>query len=166
MAGISRADLLALARLESAAPTHKTFQVRNNTLSTREVSFSDSVQTVFLQFRFTAASIVSVCDTCTASVTVTPAPGAFGFTLGPPGLVLRTSSPPVVTIHYGRYADFSVHDSSTRYSDAAAFEQALQIWRERAPEHWAPVRGSGPAGTDRVEAPLVAAGAYLLAAPR
>jgi hypothetical protein len=88
------------------------------TLSTREVVSSDSAQTVFLQFRFTASSIVSVCDSCTASVTVTPAPGAFGFTVGPAGLV------------------------------------------------WAPVLGSGPGGTDRVEGPVVAAGPYLLAAPK
>lgn len=169
--GVARAALLALARLDTVPPQPAVFAVRNDRLSTQTVRFTDAERTLFLEFQFTPFSLASVdgrlvCDTCTVNVTVNPTDGVFGFTLGPPGLVFRTSSTPTVTVSYARYADFSVRDSSARYPDQAAFAQALDIWRERAPDRWVMARGSGPSGTDRLAAGVDEPGAYLVAAPK
>lgn len=166
-AGTPREALLALARRDTVPPPGQvTFQVRNDRLTTHTVTFSDAVQTTLFEFNFVARSIVSTCDTCTVTVAVTTTPGAFGFTLGPAGLVFRLSSPPTVRISYARYADYAVRDSSGRYADDAAFAAALDIWRERAAGRWSIAGGSAPSGATALAAGLDRPGTYLVAAPK
>ena len=169
--GVARADLLALARVDSAEPSPGTFVFKNNQLKTFQLTHSDSVHTVLATFTFTPRSIVSrndtlVCDTCTVIVTVSVTPVTYELTVGPPGLVFNASGEPVVAVSYGRYGDSSVYTMSSRYASASEFAQALALWHERSPDKWVEGRNSGHSGPSTVTSALEGPGRVLLAAPK
>jgi len=145
------------------------FSVKNNLLRTFEIRHRDPATTLFAQFTFPPRSIAQVngllvCDTCTVLVTVTLAPGAYGFTVSPPSLVFRLSSTPTVRLSYAQYSDLSVYDSSARYPTEAAFEQALELWFERDPGEWVASRNSSHPAAMMLQSALDEPGAHLIAA--
>lgn len=167
--GLTRSALLALARFDSAEPNSPFCQFKNNVLTMCQIRHSDSVNTVFASITFAPHSIVSrndtlLCDTCSVVVTVTLTPGSYQFDVGPGSLVFNQTSEPVATISFGRYGDPSVYTQSSRYASAAAFEQALELWRERTPDHWVEGRNSSHSGPTAVTSALESPGSYLVAA--
>jgi hypothetical protein len=168
--GIPRSALLALARFDSAEPSSPASCVfHNDQLFTCSITHSDSVHTLFASIQFTPHSIVSrndtlLCDTCTIAVTVTLIPGSYQLDVGPASLVFNQAGEPVAKISFGRYGDPSVYTQSSRYASAAAFEQALALWRERTPDHWVVGRNSTHQGPDSIASALEGPGAYLVAA--
>jgi hypothetical protein len=169
--GVARADLLALARVDSAEPSSGTFVFKNNQLRTFQLTHSDSVRTVFASFTFTPRSIVSrndtlLCDTCTVIVTVAVTPLTYELTVSPATLVFNSSGEPVLSLSYGRYGDSSVYTMSSRYGSATAFAQALGVWHERSPDKWVLGRNSAHTGASTVTSALEGPGRVLLAAPK
>ncbi len=169
--GVARADLLALARVDSAEPPPATFVFKNNQLRTFQVTHSDSSTTLFARLSFFPRSVVSrndtlLCDTCTVIVTVAVTPGSYEFTIGPAGLVFNQAGEPVMTVSYNRYGDPSVYTSSPRYASAAAFIQALGLWHERALDRWVLGRNSTHVGPDSITSAVEGPGRFLLAAPQ
>jgi hypothetical protein len=168
--GLPRSALLALARFDSAPPTSPTTCVfHNNQLYPCPITYSDSVHTVFASITFSPHSIVSrndtlLCDTCTIAVSITLTPGSYQFDVGPASLVFNQSGEPVATVSFGRYGDPTVYTQSSRYASAAAFEQALELWRERTPDHWVEGRNSSHSGQFAVTSALESPGSYLIAA--
>lgn len=168
---VARADLLALARVDSAEPAPTAFVFKNNQLRTFQLLHSDSVHTVFATFTFTPRSIVSrndtlLCDTCTVTLTVSVTPVTYELTLGPPGLVFNASGEPVLSISYGRYGDSSVYTMSPRYASASQFTQALGVWHERSLDKWVLGRNSAHTGPSTVSSAIEGPGRILLAAPK
>ncbi len=169
--GLARADLLALARVDSAEPSPGTFVFKNNQLRTFQLVHSDSVQTLFATFTFTPRSIVSrndtlLCDSCTVIVTASITPATYELTIGPPGLVFNSSGEPVLAVSYGRYGDSSVYTMSSRYTSATQFAEALALWHERAVDQWVEGRNSAHTGAATVTSALEGPGRVLLAAPK
>jgi hypothetical protein len=169
--GIARADLLALARVDSAEPSPATFVFKNNQVRSFQIVHSDSVGTLFARFMFTPGSIVSrndtlLADSSTIFVTVAVTSGSYELTVGPVGLVFNQSIEPVVTVTYERYGDPSVYTSSPRYASATEFIQALGLWHERAFDRWVLGRNSTHIGPDSVITALEGPGRLLLAAPK
>jgi hypothetical protein len=169
--GVARADLIALARVDSAEPSPATFVFKNNQLRTFHVTHTDSVGTVFATFTFTAGSIVSrndtlLADTSTIFVSVSIAPGGYELTVGPASLVFNQSVEPIVSASYGRYGDPSVYTMSARYASEGEFIQALGLWHERTPDRWVLGRNSTHIGPDTVTSALEGPGRLLLAAPK
>jgi hypothetical protein len=173
MPGVPLSALLALPRNDATfAPTSPiTFSVRNNLLSTFTIRHPDASSTLFATFTFAPHSIVSVnnvvlADTSTVLVTVTLAPGQYGFTVSPANMVFNIAGEPTVTVAYGAYGDLSVYTQTSTYPSAAAYEQALNLWRENTPDHWLLGRNSGHVNPDTVASALETPGRYLIAAPR
>jgi len=169
--GVARADLLALARVDSAEPSPGTFVFKNNQLRTFQLIHSDSVQTVLASFTFTPRSIVSrndtlLCDSCTVVVTVAITPLTYELTVGPSSLVFNSSGEPVLSFSYGQYGDTSVYTMSSRYASGTAFAQALGVWHERSPDKWVLARNSAHTGLSTVTSALEGPGRVLLAAPK
>lgn len=170
--GVPRSALLPLARVDSAVPANPaTCTFHNNQLFTCIITHSDSVHTAFASLTFAPQSIVSrndtlLCDTCTVVVSVTLTPGSYQLDIGPASLVFNQSGEPVATVSFGRYGDPSVYTQSTRYASAAAFEQALELWRERTPDHWVEGRNSTHLGPTTVSSALESPGSFLIAAPK
>ena len=168
--GLPRTALLALARFDSAPPNSPaTCLFHNNVLFTCTVTYSDSAHTLFASINFSPHSIVSrndslVCDTCAVGVSVTITPGSYAFEIGPPSLVFNQTGEPVLTVSFSRYADPTVYTQSSRYASPAAFEQALELWRERTPDHWVEGRNSSHSGPTAVVGALESPGSYLLGA--
>jgi hypothetical protein len=145
--------------------------VRNDRLETFRIFHSDSMGTLFAEFRFTPHSIVraggvTVCDTCTVLVTVTPLAGRYGIAVGPPTLVFSATGSPTVTFSYGVYGDLSVHDSSARYATAAEYSAALAIWYERSPGRWEEERNSAHQSATVVSSALDEPVSHVVAALR
>lgn len=170
---VPRTELLALARADAAAPapTVTAIPVRYNQTRTARIEHPDAATTLFVELYFPPQSILHVngqpvCDTCTVTVTVTATSGVYGFTLSPASLIFNASSTPTVTFGYGAYGDLSVHDSSTRYATPQAFDQALAVWYEAAPNAWRRGRNSTRTGPGTVVSGIEAPGAHLLAAPK
>lgn len=169
-AGLPRSALLALARVDSAPPTNPaTCVFHNNVLFTCTIRYTDSVQTLFASISFVPHSIVSrndtlLCDSCTVAVSVTLTPGSYQFDVGPASLVFNQTGEPVATVSFGRYGDPTVYTQSSRYASAAAFEQALELWRERTPDHWVEGRNSSHSGPAAVTSALESPGSYLVGA--
>lgn len=170
--GLPKSALLALARFDSAPPTSPTTCVfHNNALFTCTISYSDSVHTLFAAINFSPHSVVSrsdtlLCDTCTIAVTVTLTPGSYEFAVGPASLVFNQTGEPVATVSFSRYDDPTVYTQSSRYASAAAFEQALELWRERTPDHWVQGRNSSHSGPTTITSALESPGSYLLGAQK
>ena len=169
--GVARTDLLALPRTDSAPPPLAVLAVKNNQINTFAVRHSDSTTTLFAEFTFTPHSIVraggvTVCDSCTVTVTITPTAGVYGFTIGPATLVFAGSNTPTVRLTWGTYGDLSVWSTSTRYASAAAYGQALALWYERTPGAWAETRANTQPAPSTNLAGLEQPGAHLLAALR
>ena len=170
--GLPRTALLALARVDSAPPPNPTTCVfHNNVLSTCSISYSDSVHTQFASINFSPHSIVSrkdtlLCDSCTIVVSVTLTPGSYAFDVGPAALVFNQTGEPVATVSFGRYADPTVYTQSSRYASPQEYEQALQLWRERTPDHWVEGRNSAHSGASAVTSALESPGSYLIAAQK
>jgi len=168
--GLPRTALLALARFDSAPPTSPTTCVfHNNMLFTCRILYSDSVHTQLASINFSPHSIVSrndtlLCDTCTIAVTVTLTPGSYAFDVGPASLVFNQTGEPVATVSYSRYDDTTVYTQSSRYASGQAFAQALQLWRERTPDHWVEGRNSMHSGATAITSALEGPGSYLVAA--
>jgi hypothetical protein len=168
--GLPRTALLALARFDSAPPTNPaTCVFHNNVLFTCSITYADSVHTLFASISFSPHSIVSrndtlLCDSCTVAVTVTLTPGSYEFDVGPASLVFNQTGEPVATVSFGRYDDPTVYTQSSRYASAAAFEQALELWRERTPDHWVEGRNSSHSGPAAVTSALESPGSYLVGA--
>ncbi len=168
--GLPRSALLALARFDSAEPSSPASCVfHNNQLFTCSITHSDSVHTLFASIQFTPHSIVSrndtlLCDTCTIAVTVALTPGSYQLEFGPASLVFNQTGEPVATVSFGRYGDPSVYTQSSRYASAAAFEQAVELWRERSPDHWVEARNSSHSGPTAVSSALESPGSYVVAA--
>lgn len=168
--GLPRTALLALARVDSAEPTSPTACLfHNNQLFTCSITHSDSVHTLFASITFAPHSIVSrndtlLCDSCSVAVTVTLTPGSYQFDVGPASLVFNETGEPVATVSFGRYGDPSVYTQSNRYASAAAFEDSLELWRERTPDHWVPGRNSAHSGPTAITSALEGPGSYLVAA--
>ena len=178
---LQRTNLLALARADSAAPAPSAtvVQVRNNQTRTVRITHTDSAQTLFLDFTFPAGTFVEssgrgVCDTCTVTVSITPTSSVYGFLLGPSDVVFRSSATPMVTVHYLRYANFAVRDSSSLYPTDQAFDQALRLWYEASgrpdwpgtptDEVWRVSRNSAHTGPGMVAGAIDGPGRHLLAA--
>ena len=168
--GLSRSALLALARFDSAGPSSPASCVfHNNQLFTCSITHSDSVHTLFASIKFTPHSIVSrsdtlLCDSCTIVVTVALTPGSYQLDVGPASLVFNQTGEPVATVSFGRYGDPSVYTQSSRYASAAAYEQAVELWRERTPDHWVEARNSSHSGQFAITSALEGPGSYLVAA--
>lgn len=177
---LQRSDILALARADSAAaPSGIAVQIKNNQTRTVRLTHSDSAQTLFLEFTFPASSLFEaagrgVCDTCTVTVSIVPTAGVYGFRLGPSDVVFRSSVTPTVTVHYARYANFDVRDSSSLYPTDQAFDQALRLWYEASatpawpgtptPGIWRVSRNSAHVGAGMVAGAIDGPGEHLLAA--
>jgi hypothetical protein len=171
--GVPLASLLVLPRQDSIfAPSSPVMLlVRNNALNAFTINETDAASTVFATLAFAPHSIVTVgntlvCDTCTVRVTVTLAPGQYGFTLGPATLGFNLSGEPTASISYGTYGDLSVYSQSSRYPNQSAYEQALVLYRENTPDHWVPGRNSSHSGAFTVSGALETPSRYVLAAPR
>ncbi|HWZ28138.1 MAG TPA: hypothetical protein VNX15_06245 [Gemmatimonadales bacterium] len=168
--GLHRADLLALARSDSADPIDQALVFRNNqTVSITWVN-SDSSQSTYAVFHVIPQSVRArndtlLADTSTVTLTVSATPGVFGFTLTPATVVFNIAGPPGVDISYAQYADFSVIDSSpSKYPNPAAFAQALKLYYEYAPDQW---RALNTGNASNVAASTLSQpGVYLLAAPK
>ena len=180
-AQLTRTDLLALARADSAAPAPSgtVVSIKNNQTRIVRIAHPDSAQTLFLEFTFPAGTIVQssgrlVCDTCTVVVSIQPTNGVYGFRVGPSDIVFRSSVTPTVTVSYARYANFSVRDSSVLYPTDEAFDQALRLWYQAtdpsaypgAPptEVWLVSRNSAHTGAGLVAGAIDGPGLHLLAA--
>jgi hypothetical protein len=170
---LPRSALLALARADATAPATAVtvVTVRGDQARTAVIRHPDAGTTVFLELFFPAHSILhsgglTVCDTCTVNVTITLTPGVYGFTLTPSTMVFRSSSTPTATFVYGTYADHSVRDSTTRYATEQAFDDALAIWYQTAPDQWRRGRNSHHEAAGRVVSGIEGPGAHLLAAPK
>jgi hypothetical protein len=178
---LQRTALLALARADSAAPAPSStvVQVKNNQTSNARITHTDSAQTLFLDFTFPAGTLLqssgrAVCDTCTVVISIQPTNGVYGFRLGPSDIVFRSSVPPTVTVHFSRYANFSVRDSSLLYPTDQAFDQALRLWYESTgtpafpsnppPVVWRVSRNSEHITAGMVAGTVDAPGEHLLAA--
>jgi hypothetical protein len=178
---LQRTALLALARADSAAPAPSSMvvQVKNNETRTVRITHTDSAQTLFLEFTFPAGTLLqaggrSVCDTCTIPVSIQSTNGVYGFRVGPSDIAFRSSATPTVTVHYSRYGNFGVRDSSTLYPTDEAFELALRLWYQgtEAPdfpsqtpdEVWRVSRNSAHIGAGMVGGAIDAPGLHLLAA--
>jgi hypothetical protein len=146
------------------------FQVRNSQISTVTLQHTDPSQTVFAQLTFihSIASVNGVipCDTCPVPLNVRLTPGSYEVTVGPPTVVFALSSSPTMAISYGTFGDLSVYTQSPRYASAAAYGQALQMWRERASDRWILGRNSSHTGASQITSALDAPGRYLIAAPK
>jgi hypothetical protein len=167
--GTPRSALLVLPRTDSAPPPPRTFAVRNDRLETFRWVHGDAGGTLFAEFRFTPRSILRVggqmlCDTCTVLVTVSPLPGLYGFTVGPPSLVFNAAGSPTVSVSYGVYGDLSVHDSSARYPSPAAYSAALAIWYETSGGVWDEERNSAHLSATVVASALDLPTTHLVAA--
>lgn len=169
--GIARTELLALSRADAAAPAPAVtaIPVRYDQPRTARITHPDGPGTLFLELYFPPQSILHVngqpvCDTCTVTVTVTATSGYYGFTMAPATLIFNASSTPTVTVGYGTYGDLSVYDSVPRYATPEAFDQALAVWYESAPNLWRRGRNSTRTGPGTVVSGLEAPGAHLLAA--
>jgi hypothetical protein len=97
--GVARADLLALARVDSTESSPATFVFKNNQQRTFQVTHSDPSTTLFARFNFSPRSVVSrndtlLCDTCTVIVTVAVTPGSYELAIGPAGLVFNQTGDP------------------------------------------------------------------------
>jgi len=165
-----RADLLALARQDSADPDDRTMVFRNNQVVSFPWSYADSAATTFAVFHFVPQSVPArndslLADTSTVTVSASATPGVFGFTVSPASLVFNIAGSPTVDLSYAAYADFSVADSApSKYPDAAAFARALKLWYEYGPDQWRAL-STGLAGSLASSA-LSQPGVYLLAAPK
>jgi hypothetical protein len=132
----------------------------------RQFAITHTDGTPFADFTFTAFSILRP-DTGTLQLTVAVTPRAYGFTIGgPANLAFDAANRPTVTLSYGRYVDRTVYDSTGRYASFAAFEQALRLWRQRAPDDWIKESDVGPTVSATIAGPLGAPGTYLIAAPK
>ncbi len=130
---------------------------------------SDSVATTLATFYFSYQSIVSrndsvLADTSTVSFLVDAVRETFGVIAGPATLYFNTAGSPTVDISYTRYANFTVFDSSARYATQGAFEQALELWYQYAPDLWRPTRNSAHSAPNVISAALEQPGTYILAA--
>jgi len=168
---VTRAQLLALARVDSAEPSPATFIFKNNQVRTFQITHSDSVRTVLATFMFTPGSILSrndtlLADSSTIALSVSIALGGYELTVGPASLVFNQAGEPVVSVSYGRYDDPSVYTMSPRYASAAAFLQALGLWHERTPDRWVLGRNSTHTDPSTVTSAIEGPGTYLLAAPK
>jgi hypothetical protein len=167
---IHRADLLALARSDSADPIDRSLFFHNDKTVSFTWTNSDSVQTTFSVFHFFAQSVRSrndtiLADTSTVTLTVSATPGVFGFTVLPTTVVFNIAGSPTIDVSYARYADFSVIDSaSSKYPTPAAFAQALTLYYEYGPDQWRALNTGNLAGV--ASSALSQPGTYLLAAPK
>ncbi len=169
--GLHRAQLLALARSAAAEPPPAAFSFPNNRLTTFSIRHTDTTHTLYAQFTFTPLSVVSrndtiLADTSTVSISVSITPGLYDLNVAPSTLGFNIAGGPTVTLSYGIYGDLSVFDSSAKYPSAAAFEQALELWREVAPDSWVPTRNSAHTGPSTISSALESPGTYLVAAPK
>jgi hypothetical protein len=163
-----RTALLALARRDTANPTALSFTVKVNQLDVDTLKHTDADGTIFAIFTFTPLSLLSqngvpLADTATVTVTVTPASGLYGFSVGPATLAFDIAGRPTVKVSYVRFADRTVYDSANHYADFSAFELAVRLWRQRGPDDWISASDAAPNGST-VAAPLDAPGSYLVAA--
>ncbi len=164
--------LLVLPRVDSIyAPSAAQFDYHNNLLKTFSIRHPDVSNTLFATYSFAPHSIVSVnnvllADTSTVTVTVILTPDVYGFTVSPASMIFNSAGEPTVTVTYGTYGDFSVYSQSPNYASGAAYEQALELWRELSPDHWVLGRNSGHAGVGTVASALESPGRYVIAAPR
>ena len=172
--GVTRADLLALARIDSANPPPFTpLTLSNKVLNTVTITHTDSNQTAFLEITLPAKSVVyangaAVCDSCVYSISFTVTPGGeYAFTIGPSDLVFRLSSTPVVTVRYAPpFGDLSVYGQSARYATPGDFDQALALWYEKTPSHWAEGRNSSHTMAATIVSAIDAPGPHVIAALR
>ena len=170
---LPRSGLLALARADAAAPAPvvTTVGVRYDQSRTVTIEHPDVGTTTFVELLFPPQSILHVngqpvCDTCTVTVSITVTPGVYGITLTPASMIFNASSTPTATFDYATYGDLSVHDSSTRYADEQAFDNALAIWSEVLPGQWRRGRNSSHTAPGRVVSGIDVPGPHLLAAPK
>jgi len=171
--GVPLSALLVLPRLDvDSEPGSPVFLAyKNNLLNNFTISHTDNGHTVFASLTFASHSIVSVnnvglADTSTVSLGVTLTSGLYMFTLAPPAMVFNIAGEPTVTVVYSKYGDFSVYTQSPNYASAAAYEQALGLWRELSADHWVPGRNTGHVGANAIASALESPGRYVIAAPR
>jgi len=171
--GVPLSALLVLPRLDvdSEPGNPVTLPYHNNALNDFTIRHTDNASTLFASLTFLAHSIVSVnnvvlADTSTVLIGVTLTSGLYMFTLAPPAMVFNIAGEPTVTVVYSKYGDLSVYSQSSKYASAAAYEQALGLWRELSANHWVPGRNTGHIGVDTVASALEAPGRYVIAAPK
>ena len=171
--GVPLSTLLVLPRLDTdSEPGSPVFLIyKNNLLNSFTISHTDNGHTVFASLTFASHSIVSVnnvvlADTSTVPLGVTLTSGLYMFTLAPPAMVFNIAGEPTVTVVYSKYGDLSVYSQSSKYASAAAYEQALGLWRELSADHWVPGRNTGHIGVDTVASALESPGRYVIAAPK
>jgi hypothetical protein len=169
--GLTRAELLALARDTAAEPNGALCTFKNNQLFHCQITHTDSVGTTFATLTFFPHSIVSrndtlLCDTCTIVITATVTPLTYEFTLGPASLIFNQQGEPTADVSFGAYGDPSVYTQSPKYGTASAFLQALDLWHEQSPDRWVVGRNSSHTGPTTISSALEGPGTYLLAAPK
>lgn len=168
---LSTDELLILA-VQPGAPAvaPQTFYVSNARATTRVFAHQDGALNLYLELDFPRGSIAQVDGAAVGAqdsvqITVSPASGDYGITIGPSSLVFASGARPAVSFSFARYGDLSVADGSPTYASRADYADALALWRETSVELWRAVAGSGPTG-DEVSGTLESGGAYVVAAPR
>ena len=171
--GVPLSALLVLPRLDidSEPGSPVTLIYHNDVLNNFTISHTDNGHTAFASLAFASHSIVSnnnvvLAETSTVFIGVTLTSGLYMFTLAPPAMVFNISGEPTVTVVYSKYGDLSVYSQSSKYASAAAYEQALGLWRELSADHWVPGRNTGHIGVDTVASALESPGRYVIAAPK
>ncbi len=169
---LTTGELIVLpVQTAAAAPAPATLFVSNGRSTVRNLIHADAFSTQYARLLFPAGSLASLNGQPLGSgdsvlVTVQARPGQYGITISPRGLSLSAGSLPTVVFSFGRYGDFTVAGSSTRYASAQEYATALDVWREVTADGWSMATGSRTAGTDAVEAQIEAPGDYAVAAPR
>lgn len=169
---VDEADLIPLALQATAPPAPATsFYVRNNAVTIRALRHGDTFNTLYVELRFPAGSLVSVDGTPIASgdsvlVSIAPRSGGYGFRLSPTGLAFAAGNAPTATFSYARYGDLSVADAEPAFPDRATYAAALDVWEEVALRRWRVATASAGSGVSEVSAAVEGGGEYVLAARR
>lgn len=169
---VDEADLVPLALQGTAPPLPSlSFYVRNNAVTVRALRHGDTFNTLYVELRFPAGSLLSVDGTPVAPtdsilVSVDPRPGGYGFQLTPAGLAFATGNAPTATFSYARYGDLSVADGVPTFADRGTYADALDVWEEVSLRRWRVASASTESGVSEVSARIDAGGAFVLAARR
>jgi hypothetical protein len=169
---LTGADLIVLPlQAGTPAPGVVTFYAVNSRTVARTLRHPDNVLTVFAEVEFPTGSLASLDGVTlgpgdSVQVTVAPDPGVYGINVSPSGLAFSAAARPSVTFSYARYGDATAGLASSRYSTAADYAAALDVWREVGLDLWSVATGSAATGGDGVTARMSGAGGYVAAAPR
>ena len=161
---------LAVLLLQNTAPPPSgvTFFVSNAHATTRTLIHPDAVNNPFLEMTFPQGCLSTVSGrvatpTDSIQVTIQPVSGTYGFDFNAP-VTFVTGKTPTARFFFASYADFTASRAGSHYTSAAAYEQALGLWREEIVDRLSLVIGSGPSGSDVVTGLVQGPGTFYAAA--